>query len=143
MKFSLVLGEDREDEVVIYAKEENAAVNAIRAICEEDEKNIVGYSESGIYTLSPYEICCFVSEKDMLFAYTAEGKMRIKSRLIKIEEGLPHCFIRINQSCIANVNMIERFDASFSGTLGVVFKNGYRDYVSRRNLKKVKERIGI
>lgn len=143
MKFSLILGEEYEGEVVIYAKEENATVSAIRAICEKEEKNIVGYSDGGIYTLSPYEIDCFVSEKDQLFAYTAVGKLRIKSRLSKIEEELPTCFLRINQSCIANLNMIERFDASFSGTLGVIFKNGYRDYVSRRNLKKVKERIGI
>ena len=143
MKFSLILGEEYEDEVVIYAKEENATVSAIRAICEKEEMNIVGYSDGGIYTLSPYEIDCFVSEKDQLFAYTAVGKLRIRSRLSKIEEELPTCFLRINQSCIANINMIERFDASFSGTLGVIFKNGYRDYVSRRNLKKVKERIGI
>ena len=143
MKFSLILGEEYEGEVVIYAKEENATVSAIRAICEKEEKNIVGYSDGGIYTLSPYEIDCFVSEKDQLFAYTAVGKLRIKSRLSKIEENLPTYFLRINQSCIANINMIERFDASFSGTLGVIFKNGYRDYVSRRNLKKVKERIGI
>ena len=143
MKFSLIIGDEYEGEAVVYAKEENATVSAIRAICEKEDKNIVGYSASGIYTLSPYEIDCFVSEKDQLFAYTAEGKMRIKSRLSKIEEDLPSCFIRINQSCIANINMIERFDASFSGTLGVIFKNGYRDYVSRRNLKKVKERIGI
>ena len=143
MKFSLILGEEYEGEVVIYAKEENATVSAIRAICEKEEKNIVGYSDGGIYTLSPYEIDCFVSEKDQLFAYTAVGKLRIKSRLSKIEEELPSCFLRINQSCIANINMIERFDASFSETLGVIFKNGYRDYVSRRNLKKVKERIGI
>ena len=143
MKFNLILGEEYEGEVVIYAKEENATVSAIRAICESDEKNIVGYSELKIYTLSPYEIDCFVSEKDQLFAYCSEGKLRIKSRLIKMEEELPSCFLRIIQSCIANMNMIERFDASFSGTLGVVFKNGYRDYVSRRNLKKVKERMGI
>lgn len=143
MKFSMILGDEHDEEVVIYAKEENATVSAIRAICEKAEKSIIGYSDGGIYTLSPYEVDCFVSENDLLFAYTADGKMRIKSRLSRIEEGLPSCFIRINQSCIANLNMIERFDASFSGTLGVIFKNGYRDYVSRRNLKKVKERIGI
>ncbi len=143
MKFSLILGEEYEDEVVVYAKEENATVKAIRAFCEKEEKSIIGYSDGGIYTLSPYEVDCFVSENDLLFAYAKMGKVRVRSRLIKIEEVLPSCFIRINQSCIANVNMIERFDASFSGTLGVVFKNGYRDYVSRRNLKKVKERIGL
>lgn len=143
MKISLMIGEEYDDEVIIYAKEENATVKAIKAVCEKEEKSILGYSDGGIYTLSPYEIECLVSENDMLFAYTASGKMRIKSRLSRIEEDLPACFIRVNQSCIANINMIERFDASFSGTLCVIFKNGYRDYVSRRNLKKVKERIGL
>ncbi len=142
MKFSLVLGEDHEEEVVVYAKEENAAVKAIRAICEGDGE-LIGYSENEIYKLSRHEVICFVSENDMLFAHTEKGILRIKSRLSHIETTLPPPFIRINQSCIANVNMIERFDASFSGTLGVVFKNGYRDYVSRRNLKKVKERMGL
>ena len=36
-----------------------------------------------------------------------------------------------------------KYQKTFSGTLSVVFKNGYTDYVSRRNIKAVKERIGI
>ena len=52
-------------------------------------------------------------------------------------------FIKINQSCIANIRQIQRFDTSFSGTLRVIFKNGYTDYVSRRQLKAVKERLGL
>ena len=70
-------------------------------------------------------------------------KFEIKTRLYVIEEKLPENFIKINQSCIANINQIERFDASISGTLKIRFKNGYTDYVSRRQLKNVKERIGI
>ena len=52
-------------------------------------------------------------------------------------------FVRINQSCIANINQIKKFSASFNGFLQVHFKNGYIDYVSRRELKNVKERVGI
>ena len=52
-------------------------------------------------------------------------------------------FIYINQGCLANINLIDRFDASIGGTLLIIFKSGYKDYVSRRQLKKIKERLGI
>ena len=81
--------------------------------------------------------------KDQLFLIIFYYKFEIKTRLYVIEEKLPENFIKINQSCIANINQIERFNASISGTLKIRFKNGYTDYVSRRQLKNVKERIGI
>jgi DNA-binding LytR/AlgR family response regulator len=46
-------------------------------------------------------------------------------------------------SCIANLSKIKKFNASFSGSLSVVFKNGYTDYVSRRSVKFIKERLGL
>jgi DNA-binding LytR/AlgR family response regulator len=72
-----------------------------------------------------------------------EDKLLVKLRLYQLEERLDKCFIKINQSCIANVRQISKVEATFSGALSVVFKNGYRDYISRRNLKKVKERLGV
>ena len=143
MKFTFISDVVAEDEVIVYAREENETVKAIRELCERENFHIVGHDENGIYKMSPFDVFCFVSDGDRLYAYTEHGRLRIKNRLSRIETGLPSCFIRINQSCIANINAVERFDASFAGTLGVVFKNGYRDYVSRRNLKKVKERIGL
>ena len=44
---------------------------------------------------------------------------------------------------LINIDKIKRFDASLSGFLLVTLKNGYSDYVSRRNLKNVKERLGL
>ena len=52
-------------------------------------------------------------------------------------------FVKLNQSCIVNIKKIECFDASLGGALKVTLKNGYRDYVSRRQLKAVKERLGL
>ena len=56
---------------------------------------------------------------------------------------LKDSFVYINQGCLANLKMIDHFDASIGGTLMVVFKSGYKDFVSRRQLKNIKERIGI
>ena len=70
-------------------------------------------------------------------------KLRLHQRLYELEELGESNLIKINQSCIANTEKIDRFEVSFGGALAVVFKNGHRDYVSRRQLKYVKERIGL
>ena len=52
-------------------------------------------------------------------------------------------FIKINQSAIANLKMIRKFDSTIGGTIKVVFKNGHVEYVSRRNIQRLKERLGL
>ena len=52
-------------------------------------------------------------------------------------------FIKINQSCLANKTKIKRFETTIGGALKVVFKNGYIDFISRRELKNVKNRMGL
>ena len=64
-------------------------------------------------------------------------------RLYSIEEKLSEDFIKINQSTVINIKKIQRFDVSVTGTLKVIMKNGYTDYVSRRRIKNVKERLGL
>ena len=52
-------------------------------------------------------------------------------------------FVKLNQSCLANIKQIKEFKASIGGSVMVIFQNGYKDYISRRELKNVKERIGL
>ena len=70
-------------------------------------------------------------------------RVRVKFRLYEIEEVFDTGFVKINQSCIANISKMKKFDVSLGGALRVEFKNGYRDYVSRRQMRAVKERLGI
>ena len=78
-----------------------------------------------------------------MYALTENEKFKIKSRLYQLEEKLDNNFVKINQSCIANIKKIDRFKATVGGSLTVVFENGYVDFVSRRKLKNVKERLGL
>ena len=82
-------------------------------------------------------------EDGKVFAVTEREKLQVQKRLYRIEEMLDARFVKINQSCIVNVGCIERFEATFGGSLLVILKNGYKDYVSRRQMKTVKERIGF
>lgn len=85
----------------------------------------------------------FFTEDNKVFALTENEKYRLKSRLYQLEENLNDNFVKINQSCIANIKSIDKFKATVGGSLTVIFKNGYVDFVSRRNLKNVKERLGL
>ncbi len=143
MKISIFIDKNRDEEIQIYAHEESELLNQIKTLVSDYSTQINGYKEKEIYLLKINEIYCFTVENNKVFALTKNDKFLLKERLYTIEEALSNDFIKINKSCITNVNKIERFDATFSGTLIVKLKNGYTDYVSRRSIKSVKERLGF
>ncbi len=143
MKLQLFIDKERPEEILIYAHEKNLLVENIEKLVLNHNERFIGHSERESIPLEIEHIHCFTVENGKIYALTGTGKWLIKSRLYLIEERLPDLFIKINQSCIANSEKIERFEASVSGSLTVRLKNGYTDYVSRRNLKYVKERLGL
>ena len=143
MKYNLIIDEEREEEIIIYAHKKSPLIFEIEKLLEKKDEDILGYKNGEIAKLNPKDIYCFFIENNKTFALLENEKMKIKNRLYKIEENLSSDFIKINQSCLANIKKIEKFDVSISGPMKVIFKNGYVDFVSRRNLKNVKERLGI
>ena len=65
--------------------------------------------------------------------------LRIMNRLfLESEEILGDDFVKINQGCIVKVNAVKRFEASVGGAIKIILGNGFEDYISRRELSKVK-----
>ena len=89
------------------------------------------------------EIECFIADNNKVFALYNKNKYTVKYKLYEIYELFNDNFIYINQSCLINVSKIKCFDVNFGGALKVILKSGYSDYVSRRQVKNVKERLGI
>ncbi|MBQ3135837.1 MAG: LytTR family transcriptional regulator [Oscillospiraceae bacterium] len=143
MKCEIIVDPTGEERVVVYTRRENDLTRAICQLAEEHTTRLVGYRNGEIVPLTPARITCITVEGDRVFALCRKEKLQMKQRLYVLEELLGNGFVKINQSCLANVSEVERFDASMSGTLKVKFKNGYVDYVSRRQMKTVKERFGI
>lgn len=143
MKCTVILDNTREEEIVIYAHQKTPLVDEIENLIAQKSTQIIALSRGEILKLNTNEIYCFTVENGKVYAVCEKQKYFIKKRLFALEEMLGDDFIKINQSSIANINKIQKFDATISGTLKVIFKNGYTDYVSRRNIKKVKERIGL
>ena len=143
MKCTLIITDEHEEEVVIYARERTKLTNDIEMLVCGSVPELIGYKENEVVKLNSDLISCFTVEGNKVYALTDSEKLQIKLRLYQLEEMLPDTFVKINQSCIANIRKIERFDTSVSGTLLIKFKNGYKDYVSRRQMKAVKERFGL
>lgn len=143
LKISIFIDKTREEEIQVYAHGESELLEQIKSLVNDYSSQINGYKEKEIYPIKISEIYCFTVENNKVYALTKDDKFLLKERLCNIEKDLSNDFIKINKSCIANIKKIERFDAKFSGTLIVKFKNGYFDYVSRRSVKSVKERLGL
>lgn len=70
--------------------------------------------------------------------------MKVNHRLYELEEILDgNKFVRISNSAIINVYKIENLEASINGMITINFKNGEKEYISRRYLKKVKKILDI
>lgn len=142
MKLEIFIDKECEERVIVYAHEKTKLTDAITQLVNETD-TLIGYNGKQYVKLSFADIYCFIVEENKVFAVTENERLQLKNRLYQLEEIMPESFVKINQSCIINTVKAERFDASITGTLLVKLKNGYSDYVSRRNLKKIKERFGI
>ena len=143
MKYKIYIDGECEDEVIIYARERNALIDRIEELILSQQKDIIAYGNGGAVKLSEDEIFCFVVEEGRVLALTECDRLQLKMRLYQLEEKFSDRFVKINQSCLVNMDKIARFDASIGGALMVTLKNGYKDYISRRQVKAVKDRVGL
>ena len=144
MKCYTYIEKEHEEEVIIYAHEKNQLVKDIESLVNTSSIEIKGVCDEEIKILNPIDISCFISEANKVYALIADKRYQIKYRLYQLEElELNKYFIKINQSCYANIKRIKKFESTITGAMKVIFNNGYIDYISRRELKNVKERMGL
>ena len=141
MKFKFI--ENNEYEVNAYGPKKNNLLIMIEKLCMQDNKKIIGYLNNEIKEIDPYLVDCFITIDDKVYAVYKKEKYHVKYRLYELYDLLNDSYIYINQGCLANINRIDHFEVNISTALLVVFKSGIKEYVSRRRLKEVKERLGL
>lgn len=146
MRFRVEIDPEREEEILATVHRRTGLIDQIEALVlrEAGEDRIVGYTEDDWKELRFEDIECVMVQGDKTYAIDTGGeRYRLKARLYEMERKLPDGFFRINKSALANRERIQRFSVSFNGAVDVVFRCGYRDYVSRRCLRTIKERMEI
>ena len=143
MKCTVVIDKEREEEIVIYLKKPNEISSRIQNIACNATPTLFGYCDDEVVSLDLDEVFCFAVQKGRVYAFAQNRQLFVKQRLYLLEEQFGDRFLKINQSCIVVPDKIARFDTSVGASLRVTLKNGYCDYVSRRQIKVVKKRMGL
>lgn len=144
MKCFTFIDKNEEEKVIIYSKERTSLVEQIEKLVSSSGVSLTGTYEDTSILINPMDVSCFVVEGGKIYALINEKKYQLKERLYQLEDmSFNEYFVKLNQSCLANIKQIKEFKASIGGAVMVVFQNGYKDYISRRELRNVKERIGL
>lgn len=144
MKCNVYIGTNHEEEINIYSKEKTALVDEIVKIAKSDANEIIAINENKEkFIVNPIDITCFITFNNKTYVVINNKKYQVKNRLYQYEEMLQDSFVKLNQSCLGNKHKVKCFKASIGGSLLVVFKDGYSDYISRRELKNFKIRMGL
>ena len=142
MKYKLIVDENAEEEVIVIVHAPSAFTAKIEDLVNcSGTGGILGRKGGEIRKLKFKEIeCITVIDRKVIAIDTYGNQYRIQERLRDLENELPHNFIRINKSTLANEESILRFDTAFSAGVDAIFKSGYKEYVSRRCFAQIRRR---
>lgn len=132
-----------ENFVTIHVQEWSAEVEElVQQIKQTKPKRIVGIKEEQSILLEPFEIEYVFAEARKVFAVIHNQKVELKMKLYEVERLLePYQFTRFSKSVVGNLNLISRFELAFNGNLCVIFKSGNKEYVTRKYVHVLKEKL--
>ena len=144
MKYKLIIDRNAEEEIVATVRSKSALTDAIENLVNSytGEDNVTVRSGDEVILLKYSDIECITLIDRKLYAVDGNGeKHRISGTLSDVEKNLPSYFVRINKSAIANENSVLKFKTVYNGAVDVLFKCGYKEYVSRRCFSEIKRRL--
>lgn len=134
-----------ETNVLITAQTKNHEVDEIERALEkiqEGSQIITINVHQAVYRIHFNEIIFVDVWGDYTTIHLLERDFKIHQPLHKIEEQLQDDrFVRGSRSLILNLDFVEKFRSSFSGTYLAEMVNHQKVAISRRYWKKVKERV--
>lgn len=116
----------------------------VKKLTDTPLRMLAGFRNGVLEVLPPEEVIRFFSEKQRIYAQTAQGIYSLRARLYELEEMLDTAyFIRISHSEIINLRKVLRMDLSLAGTILVTLESDIETYASRRYVPKIKKALGL
>lgn len=135
----------KETEVTISANAYNQEVQDIEHLLEQYQqtKQILKIKTmQKIYQIPLNKIMFIEVFGDYTTIHTIDEDIRIHQSLQAIEQQIEdQSFIRVSRNTLLNLNYVEKFKNSFSGTSVAILNDGTLVNISRRFWKMVKERV--
>ncbi|CEN75089.1 response regulator [[Clostridium] sordellii] len=143
MKIEVNVDESLDDIIVkINTPRMNDEINTIISKLSDSSNVLTGIRDEKTYLIDENRIQVIYSENKKVYASTEDMNFKLNYRLYELENILDKTkFIRVSNSAIVNIYQVDNFEANINGMVTIHLKNGLKEYISRRYLKKVKEFI--
>lgn len=134
-----------EPKVIVLTASMTDEISAVVKKLSEDVPQVIsGVRNDKVEVIEPRTIIRMYAASGKVFAVTEKGEYTLRLRLYELEERLDGSrFVRISNSEIINLQKVNCFDLSFTGTICVKLSDGATTYVSRRYVSKIKKILGI
>ncbi len=144
LKVKIDLDENHhETTITIHAKEWSKELELlVEKLKEQTTGKLIGTENDKSILLHPNEIDFIYAQDRKVFAAVNKRSIEINMKLYEVEELLEtYHFTRFSKSVIGNLQQIDSFELSFNGNLCVFFRSGNKEYVSRKYVMNVKEKL--
>lgn len=144
MKVTITKDIESGTAVEIHCREVTSETERLeRYICRFDER-LQATSEGNTYNVQIDEILYIESVDKKTFLYTTGHVLKTEKRLYELEELLDEkTFFRASKSVIVNLNKITKLKPEVTRNILATLTNGEVIVISRRNVKALKELIGV
>ena len=130
--------------VVVTAQVDEKIYDLVQQLSQQTPAILSGFRREEAKILDQSELLRVYSSGGKVMAVMTDGEYVVKMRLYEVEKRLDkRNFVRISNSEIINLKKVKKFDLSFAGTICVSLSDGSTTYVSRRNVAKIKEVLGL
>ncbi len=135
----------KETKIIIVTKEVDEKINdLVKKLEDVQPKVIAGFKDNRVEILEPDDIYRIYASSGKVFVETDKDDYTLNLRLYEVEQRTDNrIFLRISNSEIVNLQKVQSFDLSFTGTICVKLLNGTTTYASRRYVSKIKKVLGI
>lgn len=146
MKVNIEVDEQYEETTIMIRTKKwtEELEQLVKMIQMNEPKRIFGISDGQTILLKPSEIDYVYAENRKVYAAVGNKRFEIKMKLFEVEKTLAaHHFMRFSKSVIGNLNNITRFELSFNGNLCVHFQSGNKEYITRKYVASIKDKLTI
>lgn len=144
MKVTITKDIESGTAVEIHCREVTSETERLERYISRFDERLQATSEGNTYNVQIDEILYIESVDKKAFLYTTGHVLKTEKRLYELEELLDEkTFFRASKSVIVNLNKITKLKPEVTRNILATLTNGEVIVISRRNVKALKELIGV
>ena len=144
MKVTITKDIESGTAVEIHCREVTSETERLERYISRFDERLQATSEGNTYNVQIDEILYIESVDKKTFLYTTGHVLQTEKRLYELEELLDEkTFFRASKSVIVNLNKIIKLKPEVTRNILATLTNGEVIVISRRNVKALKELIGV